>query len=244
MFRKEKEEQPQKKEVYPLLTEKGIEIIRKYTTPRTHLGMGRFASYKVYGEDFWRIGYGSKKLGKRVIKYNDKISQDEAVKQLIEDLKEFSKEVQPYILVRLNNNKKAAILSFAFDLGLSSFKNSKLLHLINIGASRKEIIREWSPFINRLWQSGGEMVVNRRRTELNTYLEPEEEISSYFPHSCHNKYCLLNLCETWNGSPYQIKAIEYLERKISSWDETNEVMRRFFRYWNTKPGGQQSPQQQ
>lgn len=244
MSRKKKSSSTEKKEVYPFLTTKGVELIKRYTIPQTHIGMDRYAAYKVYGENFWRIGYGSKKLGKRSINFFDKVGKKQIDDQLIEDLKAFSRELEAYVFVRLNDNKKAALLSFAHSLGIVSFKNCKLLKLINGGASRKEIIREWSPYINTLWQSGGQSIVDRRRVELNTYLEPDKAVLTYFTHNCENKYCLLNLCETWNGSPYQIKAIEYLERKLTSFDPSGEVMRRFFRYWSMKPGGQQSPQQQ
>lgn len=244
MSRKKKSSSTEKKEVYPFLTTKGVELIKRYTIPQTHIGMDRYAAYKVYGENFWRIGYGSKKLGKRSINFFDKVGKKQIDDQLVEDLKAFSRELEAYVFVRLNDNKKAALLSFAHSLGIASFKNCKLLKLINGGASRKEIIREWSPYINTLWQSGGQSIVDRRRVELNTYLEPDKAVLTYFTHNCENKYCLLNLCETWNGSPYQIKAIEYLERKLTSFDPSGEVMRRFFRYWSMKPGGQQSPQQQ
>jgi GH24 family phage-related lysozyme (muramidase) len=244
MSRKSQPKNTATKESYPLLTEKGIELIKRHTTPRTFIGMDRYAAYKAYGENFWRIGYGSKKLGKRTVGFKDKINKAQIEEQLVEDLKAFSKEMQSYVFVKLNNNKKAALLSFAHSVGIVSFKNCRLLELINKGASRKEIIREWSPFINHIWRSGGEPMVNRRRAELNTYLEPDTTVSTYFNHDCESKYCLLNLCETWNGSPYQIKAIEYLERKIALFDTNGEVMRRFFRYWSMPPGGQQSPQQQ
>ena len=75
--------------------------------------MGRYASYKDYGEDIWRIGYGSKKLGKRWLGANDVATEEEINQQLIEDLKEFSDLVAKYVFAPLNTNRKAALLSFA-----------------------------------------------------------------------------------------------------------------------------------
>jgi len=221
---------------YPFLTKKGVEIIRRHTLPRTNIGMGRYSSYKEYGEDFWRIGYGSKRIGKRMVGCYDKASQEQIDKQLVEDLKEFSLQVAPYIFVPLNNNKKAALLSFAHNIGIPSFKECRLLKLINSYAPKSAVIKEWSPFINTIWRSGGEHIINRRRVELNTYLSPDEEMVAMVRHSCSVKHCLLNLPETWNGSPTQVKAIEYLEKKILNWDPSGEVLRRFFRYWSEKPG--------
>ena len=75
---------------YPFLTEKGLEVIRMYSTPHTAVGMGMYASYKNFGEDFWRIGYESKTLKGRVLGAKDKVTKEEIEEQLIEDLKLFS----------------------------------------------------------------------------------------------------------------------------------------------------------
>ncbi len=242
MASKKNSQPPEEKEQdFPFLTEKGILLIKRYTTPRTAIGLGRYASYKDYGEDHWKIGYGSKKLGKRWVGYLEKASQEQIDEQLVQDLKEFSKLVEQYVFVQLNDNRKAAILSFAHSLGIASFKECKLLELINSLASKKEIIREWSPYINRIWQSGGDKLINRRRVELDMYLAPSAEIPTLIPHNCELPICLLNLPETFNGSPTQIKAIEYLERKIATWDPSGQVMRRFFRYWSETPSGLGSP---
>lgn len=226
---------------FPFLTEKGIELVKHYTTPRTDIGMGRYASYKDYGEDIWRIGYGSKKLNRRWVGAYERASKSEIDAQLIEDLKEFSIDVAKYVYVPLNNNRKAALLSFAHSIGLSSFKNSRLLGLINGLASKTEIIKEWSPYINLLWRSGGDFFIQRRRVELDTYLAPDKEIPTHVSHKCVVKQCLLNLPETYTGAPNQIRAIEYLERKFNEWDPTGEAQRRFFRYWSEKPSGLGSP---
>jgi GH24 family phage-related lysozyme (muramidase) len=225
---------------YPFFTEKSIDLIKKYTVPRTDIGMGRYASYKDYGEDIWRIGYGSTTISGRYLLATDKATQEEVDKQFIEDLKEFSNLVKEYVFISLNSNRKAALLSFAYSIGIQSFKVCRLLELINTHASKTKLIREWSPYINRIWQSGGDLMVDRRRMELDTYLSPDKEIPTFTPHRCRTKKCLLNLPETYTGAPNQLKAIEYLEKKFVEWDPSGEVLRRFFRYWSQKPNGQGS----
>ncbi len=242
MSRKKKQEDELQN--HPFLTERGIELIRRYTAPRTDVGMGRFASYKDYGEDIWRIGYGSKKLGKRWVSWHEKATRKQIETQLVEDLKAFSDLVAQYIFVPLNDNKKAAILSFAHSLSFSSFKECKLLDLINSLAPNKDIIREWSPYINTIWRSAGEKMIERRRVELDLYLAPDKEVPTQVQHKCATKICLLNLADTYNGSPTQIKAIEYLERKMVEWDPSGESLRRFFRYWSEKPSSLSSPPRQ
>ena len=222
---------------YPFLTAKGVELIKYYTTPRTLLGSGLYGSYKDSFENVWKIGYGSLKIKRRWVRYNEVATKKEIDLQLVEDLKEFSQQVASYVFVPLNTNRKGALLSFAHSLGIPSFKECQLLTLINSLASKNEIIKEWSPYINLLWQSGGDAMINRRRTELNLYFAGDKEIPTQIKHTCATKRCLLNLPETYNGSPTQIKAIEYLERKINDWDESGEVLRRFFRLWDEKPSG-------
>jgi len=199
--------------------------------------MGRFAAYKDYGEANWRIGYDSLKLGKRRVAYNEKAQRAEIEKQLVEDLKEFSKEISQYVYVPLNRHKKGAVLSFARSVGILGFKNSKLLELINRHASKKEIISEWSPYINRYWLCGGDRMRDRRRAELNAFLSADKEIPTFTKHNCHTSVCLLNLAETYNGAPNQIKAVEYLEKKIKEWDPTGHALRRFYRLWSQPPTG-------
>ena len=229
---------------YPFFTDKGFDLIKRTTHPRTDLGMGRYASYKDYGDITWYIGYGSTTINGRALLASDKATTEEIEKQFEEDLKEFSDLVSQYVFVPLNRNRKAAILSFAFSIGISSLKTCRLLELINTHATKTAIIREWSPFINRLWCSGGDLMVAQRRTELDMYLAPDKTIPTFVPHRCHAKRCLLNLPETYTGAPNQVKAIEYLEKKLLQWDPSQEVVRRFFRYWNEKPRSLGSPKRQ
>lgn len=140
----------------------------------------------------------------------------------------------------LNAKKKAAVLSYAYSLGIPTFKECALLHLINSRATRKEIIREWSPYINRK-NFYPENLRERRRVELNTYLAADKEVPLFIKHDCQMRQCLLNVAENYKGTPNQIKAIEYLERKLLEWDPSQEVVRRFFRYWNQEQGGLGSP---
>jgi len=240
---KKKKERTRWKE-HPFLTRKGINLIKAHSLPRTHIGMGRYATYKDYGENIWRIGYGSKKVGKHWLNSTDKATKEEIDLQLEEDLKEFSDLVSQYVLIPLNTNRKAALLSFAHSIGISSLKTCRLLELINSSAGKTKIIREWSPYINRIWLSGGDLMRDRRRVELDTYFAADKDIPTLVPHRCRAKRCLLNLPETYTGAPNQLKAIEYLEKKLLDWDPSGEAIRQFFRYWTQKPSGLGSPPRQ
>ena len=226
---------------YPFFTDKALVLARLYTVPRTSIGLDRYATYKDYGENTWKIGYGSTQLNGRWLKATDKCTREEIDEQFAKDLKEFSNSVRDYIFVPLNPNKRAAVISFAYSIGIQSFKTCHLRDLINSHASKSKIIREWSPYINAIWRCGGDSMVDRRRVELDTYLAADKEIPTFYKHRCQGKRCLLNLPETYTGAPNQVKAVEYLEKKILNWDPSGEVLRRFFRYWNEKPSGLGSP---
>ena len=226
---------------YSFFTEKGFQLTKKYTIPKTYLGLDQYASYKNFDEVIWKIGYGSETINNHELSPTDKASQDEIDKQFYEDLKVFSNEVQKYVFVNLNKNKKAALLSFAHSIGIYSFKSCKLLNLINSYSSKNKIIKEWSPYINHIWMSGGDLMTSRRRTELDMYFAPDKEIPTFYRHKCHTKVCLLNIAETYNGSATQIKGIEYLEKKFKELDPSGEILRKFFRYWNSTPSGLGSP---
>ena len=79
---------------YSLFTEKGYQLTKKYTVPRTYLGMGRYAAYKDFGESIWKIGYGSETIDDHYLDANDKASQEDIDKQFYNDLKCFSKEAE------------------------------------------------------------------------------------------------------------------------------------------------------
>ena len=110
---------------YSLFTEKGYQLTKKYTIPKTYLGLGWYAAYKNFGESNWKIGYGSEIINDHTLSATDKASQEEIDKQFYKDLKFFSKEAEKYIFVNLNKNKRAALLSFAHSIGLCSFKSKK-----------------------------------------------------------------------------------------------------------------------
>ena len=132
-------------------------------------------------------------------------------------------------------------MSFAHSIGINAFKNSNLLKLINSYSSKQKIIKEWSPYINTYWMSGGELMVARRRAELDMYFAADKEIPTFYRHKCHTKVCLLNLAETYNGTSNQVKAIEYLEKKFTELDPSGKILKRFFQYWNEKPSALGSP---
>jgi GH24 family phage-related lysozyme (muramidase) len=230
------EASPQPKaEANPFFSLVAVELIKKHGPARTYVGFDRFSSYETETGE-WLIGYGSKQLFGKNINMFTRGTVLEIEEQLALDLKELAPLVKEYVIMPLNPKKRAAVLSYAHSIGLNSFKNCRLLELINARASKTEIISEWSPYINQK-DYYPEKLRNRRRAELNTYVAPDDEVPLLSPHKCPLKHCLLNIGESYTGTPNQIKAIEYFEKKVADWDTTGEVVRRFFRLWNQEQGG-------
>lgn len=229
-----------KKYESPFLSDTAVDLIKYYTAARTQCGFGRFAAYKTnYGE--WRIGYGSKRIGKRWVSAFTRATEKEVNEQLVRDLEELAPKVAHYVAMPTNLKKRAALISYAHSVGIEIFKKSTLLELINDRASKNAIIREWSPYINPEYRYVNEFLKERRRAELNMYLAPDDMVPLFVAHKCPLKHCLLNIGESYMGTPNQIKAIEYLERKVLEWDPTGETVRRFFRYWSEPQAGLGSP---
>lgn len=223
---------------WPLfLNQYGIDLIATYTPVRVKVGHDQYRAHRHEFEKEWRIGYDSARMFNRAVFPGLRVEYDDCYRQLIEDLKPIAELVEHYVIMPLNENKRGALLSYAHSIGIGAFKESKLLDLINARAKKNDIIKEWSPYINPIYIGASSMLKARRRSELNVYLAPNKEVPTLVPHNCQVKQCLLNLAETYSGTQNQIKAIEYLEKKLVNWDSSGEVLRRFWLLWNQKPGG-------
>ena len=75
----------------------------------------------------WTIGYGHTKK----VRAGQKITQAQAEKLLQEDLAVFEQGVNDLSTVELTENQCAALVSFAYNLGLAALKKSTLLKKLN-----------------------------------------------------------------------------------------------------------------
>ena len=107
----------------------------------------------------WTIGYGH--TGPDV-KPGLAITRQQADQLLVNDLARFERGVNALVTVRLNQNQFDALVSFSYNLGLSSLQGSTLLRLLNAGnfqAAADQFLR-WN-------RAGGKEVagLTRRRAE-------------------------------------------------------------------------------
>lgn len=77
----------------------------------------------------WTIGYGHT----RTVRAGLVITAEEADRLLDEDLRLVERAVQRLVTVPLNDNQFAALVSFAFNVGIANFEQSTLLRLLNRG---------------------------------------------------------------------------------------------------------------
>jgi GH24 family phage-related lysozyme (muramidase) len=209
--------------------------VRRYTPCQIHTGFEEYTSYRPNKhEQFWLIGYGSPRLKGKGVNGYTVTSREVLDEQLEEDLKIFARYVDDLIYMPLNEKKKAAVLSYAQSIGIFQFKHSFLLELINKNAKKSEIIREWSPFTKKNYLSNPGLV-DRRRAELDVFLQPDKDVPLLVEHKCKLPSCLLNLAASFNGSPQQVKAIEYLEKELLKADPGGKIIDKFFSMWREPP---------
>ena len=118
----------------------------------------------------WTIGYGATygSDGRRVTRHTRSITEDEADALLTRDLGRFAAGVDRLVSVGLDPEQRAALVSFAFNLGLGALKASTLLRRVN-GL-------EWGdvPTQFRRWVYGGGQrlpgLVTRREAEVALWL--------------------------------------------------------------------------
>ena len=88
----------------------------------------------------------------------------EAEVLLRDDVRKFTYGVTELVKVPLANNQLCALISFAFNVGLGSFKNSTLLKLLNAGNYKAvpDQLRKWNKSKGKVLPG----LVKRREAEI------------------------------------------------------------------------------
>lgn len=104
----------------------------------------------------WSIGYGHT----RTVRAGMSITVADADLLLDDDLRLVERAVQRLVTVPLNDNQFAALVSFAFNVGISNVENSTLLKLLNRGWYEQVPAQ-----LSRWNRAGGEVLggLSRRR---------------------------------------------------------------------------------
>lgn len=117
----------------------------------------------------WTIGYGLTRYPNGTkVKEGDIITEEQANQYFQEVLQTFAQGVENAVKQQINNKQFAALVSFAYNVGLQAFKDSTLLKLVNKNPNDPEIKTQFMRWI----YSGGRPIqglVNRRVSESNLY---------------------------------------------------------------------------
>ena len=121
------------------------------------------------------IGYGTilYDTGKAVTMQDPAITEDRAVELLTWEVNQKCAGVEKMVTATVNDNEYAALVSFAYNLGLGSLHGSTLLKLLNAGADRGAVADQFLK-----WNKAGGVEVpgltRRRQAERSLFLQPPE----------------------------------------------------------------------
>lgn len=86
----------------------------------------------------WTIGWGSRIMpdGTEVTKESKNITQEQADQMLSFNISNLFDEIKTLVTFKITSNQAAALIDFAYNLGLTRLKESTLLKKLNIGDIR------------------------------------------------------------------------------------------------------------
>jgi lysozyme len=122
------------------------------------------------GVGVWTIGFGTTKYPNGIrVKKGDTCTLDQAKAYMQNDLKAFEQTVNNTVKVPLNQNQFDALVSLAYNIGSTAFKNSTLVKRLNEG-NYKAAANQFDVWVN----AGGKRMqglVNRRAAEKALFLK-------------------------------------------------------------------------
>lgn len=120
----------------------------------------------------WTIGFGNifnLDTG-NPIKEGDEITQETADRWLKIEVDQLQAKMRKVITVPLNDNQWTALTSLVYNIGFGAFKRSTLLRLLNAGASKEEVAKQFLRW-NRAGGKEIQGLTNRRKAEYNLFLK-------------------------------------------------------------------------
>ena len=122
------------------------------------------------GVGVWTIGFGTTKYPNGIrVKKGDTCTLDQAKAYMQNDLKSFEQTVNNTVKVPLNQNQFDALVSLAYNIGSTAFKNSTLVKRLNEG-NYNAAANQFNVWVN----AGGKRMqglVNRRAAESTLFLK-------------------------------------------------------------------------
>jgi lysozyme len=119
------------------------------------------------------IGYGTIQYpdGTKVSLNDPEITQDQATQYLQYQMNLKASAVESAVTVSLNDNEYAALVCFAYNVGVGAFQGSTLLKMLNAGQDRTAVADQ----LLRWDKAGGKEIpglTRRRQAERSLFLHP------------------------------------------------------------------------
>jgi lysozyme len=126
--------------------------------------------------NIYTIGFGSTYNidEKRPVQANDVITDETALRWLKIAIQDKVKAIKEIVKVTLNQNQLDSLTSLAYNIGLSNFKKSTLVKLLNAGESKQKVSEQflrWNKATvnGKLIELAG--LTNRRKLEQELFLK-------------------------------------------------------------------------
>lgn len=147
------------------ISQKGLDLIKKFE--------GFSAKPYICPAGVPTIGYGATYYtnGTKVTMSDESISEEWAEQLLSNMVHTYEKGVISLVIPKITQNQFDALVSFAYNVGVTNFRKSTLLRLINKDPNNPEIATQFMK-----WVRGGGKVINglikRRQIESKLYFTP------------------------------------------------------------------------
>jgi lysozyme len=119
----------------------------------------------------WTVGFGSTYDfdKQRKVQQGDIITEAQAQKWLEMETSQNAKDIDSLVTVPLTNNQKNSLVSFVYNVGISAFKASSLLRLLNSGADKNTVADQFDRWV---YDNGVKVkgLINRRNAEKKLFL--------------------------------------------------------------------------
>lgn len=121
------------------------------------------------------IGYGTTRYesGEKV-KLGDVISEVRAEELLERDIDKIRNQINTLISSDIKKNQLDALVSFVYNVGITNFKTSKLLELVNNNPQDRSIKREFMRWVHSRGKKLNGLV-RRRRAEVQLYFKEYDD---------------------------------------------------------------------
>jgi lysozyme len=154
------------------MTDEGLALIKRFEGFRS----------KAYRDatGIWTVGYGHTSMaGSPAVAAGFTVTRQQAGEILAADVEKFARQVEASLLVTLTDNQFAALVSFAYNVGIGNFRGSSVLRAVNA--------RDFAAVPRRLqlWNKAGGRVlpglVARRAAEAQLFLKDDAVLRTPAP---------------------------------------------------------------